>query len=272
VSRLAFWPVAWAAGWVVAGILLAGECAAQNFVAIPTGSPASGPVPDSSPLRVALTTRDPQGLAELLGVSAPVADSSIVEYVMGVYAPLKGARPDGWVKPTFVIDFTEPSVAALSNEFRKTLGSTPRADTVTAEALVNFVSATVKPSYERDFAIASEIAARPVGDCKAYAVLLVALARAAGIPARVALGVAIVRTGPAYQAFGHAWAELQIDGGWIVADATLANIKEPVRHLPLAILQGEGMGYMRDVIGVSRIWVQRVDVLGPGAYSSSKTG
>ena len=171
-----------AAGWIAAALLLAGECAAQDLTAIPTGSPASGPVPDSAPMRVGLTTREPQKLAELLGTAAPTADSNVVEYVIGAYAPPRNARPDGWTSQTFVIDFKEPSVVAIAGKFREGLSEAPRADTATADALVRFVHATVKPSYERDFAIASEVAARPVGDCKAFAVLLVALARAAGIP------------------------------------------------------------------------------------------
>ena len=73
--------------------------------------------------------------------------------------------------------------------------------------------------------------------------LTVALARAAGIPARVVLGLVLVRSGTAYGGFGHAWAELEIEGRWTVADAALAKRDNPVRYLPFGVLENESMGY-----------------------------
>jgi transglutaminase-like putative cysteine protease len=83
------------------------------------------------------------------------------------------------------------------------------------------------------------------GDCNEHAVLLAALARAAGIPARVAAGAVYLDDGFYY----HAWTELWLDGRWISADpvfdqmpadATHVKLLEggPERHLELAQVVG----------------------------------
>ena len=117
-------------------------------------------------------------------------------------------------------------------------------------------------SHDRGFDVASEVAVHRDGDCKAYAVLTVALARSVGIPARLVLGLALIHVGTQYGAFGHAWAELQVDGSWVAADAALLDAPNPVRYLPFGVLADEGMGYALDAVRLTPVWVQRVDVLG----------
>jgi hypothetical protein len=251
-----------AAAWLATCLIGAGDCRAQSLFIIPTNSPPSAAVADDEPLRIGLTVREPERLARVLGVKSPAAGTNTLVYVMNGYRPLEEAKTDRWTSPTFVIDYGEPSVVEAGAEFRKTLpgGATLQAET--ASSLVTFVNGFVRASYARDFGVASEVAVRREGDCKAYAVLTVALARAAGIPARVIIGMALLRKGSEYRAFGHAWAELQIAGRWIVADAALANSHEPVRYLPFGILQNEGMGYTLDLARLTTVWAQRVEVLG----------
>jgi len=72
--------------------------------------------------------------------------------------------------------------------------------------------------YSQAFASAVEVAKTRRGDCTEHAVLLAALCRARGIPARVALGLVYVEGA---QAFGyHAWTEAYVDGRWLGLDAT----------------------------------------------------
>lgn len=68
------------------------------------------------------------------------------------------------------------------------------------------------------------------GDCTEHAVLLAALCRAAGIPARVVMGVEYV-----YGIWGgHAWNDVWIDGAWYQLDATNGfGFVDPL-HLPMA--------------------------------------
>jgi transglutaminase-like putative cysteine protease len=55
------------------------------------------------------------------------------------------------------------------------------------------------------------------GNCVDTAHLLIALERAAGIPARYVHGYAQFSSGSWY---GHVWSEIFVDGRWIVADAS----------------------------------------------------
>jgi hypothetical protein len=169
-----------------------------------------------------------------------------------------------WLDATFVIDYLEPSVRQLSAEYAKTLnGSPPVAPS--RESIVAFVHGMMTPTYARGFDIASEVATRREGDCTEYAVITAALARAAGVPARVVMGLALLHGESQYLAYGHAWAELRVDGRWIVADAALAGLPTPVRYVPFGLLENEGMGFRMEMARLTPLWAQQVDVLGPGA-------
>jgi transglutaminase-like putative cysteine protease len=184
---------------------------------------------------------------------------------MSSYPAIQVTMAHDWSEPTFVIDYREPSVARLGAEFAKSVPKPSAPDRAYLEALRTFVAGKVHETYDRGFDIASEVAVRREGNCKQFAVLMVALARSAGIPARMVFGLALIRNGAKYGAFGHAWAELQIEGHWMVADAALVGMDKPVRYLPCGVLENEGMGYTVDIARLTSVWVQRVEVLGEGA-------
>jgi transglutaminase-like putative cysteine protease len=105
----------------------------------------------------------------------------------------------------------------------------------TAVALEGYVRRTVATTTKDSsgaFSTAADVARTREGDCKAHAVLLAALARARGIPARVAIGlVYVARTG----VFGyHMWNEVYIDTRWFPLDATLGRGGIGGGHLKLA--------------------------------------
>ena len=64
---------------------------------------------------------------------------------------------------------------------------------------------------------ASEVVRNRRGTCVAYAVLLAALERAAGLPSRVVMGFAYANGIWG----GHAWTEAYLDGRWVALDAAL---------------------------------------------------
>src|SRR6185436_11363532 len=118
------------------------------------------------------------------------------------------------------------------------LGAAP-----TVDALVQFVDKfIVKKSVARSFDVASVVARRREGDCTEHAVFLAALARAFGIPSRVAEGIVLVEVERRVYAFGHAWAEVYRDGAWQPADAALAGAGPRV-YLPLELLADETPSY-----------------------------
>jgi transglutaminase-like putative cysteine protease len=78
------------------------------------------------------------------------------------------------------------------------------------------------PIEEPDFKTVDEVLERRSGECRGYALLFVALCRAAGVPARPVWGLARVQPGQD-QRFGgiasHNWAEVYVPGaGWVPVD------------------------------------------------------
>jgi transglutaminase-like putative cysteine protease len=66
------------------------------------------------------------------------------------------------------------------------------------------------------------------GDCNEHAVLLTALARAAGVPARVVAGAVYLDDGFYY----HAWTEMWL-GTWVSADAVFDQLPADATHVKL---------------------------------------
>lgn len=99
-----------------------------------------------------------------------------------------------------------------------------------AVALEKTVRLTItQSSFSVAFASSHEILRSGAGDCTEYAVLLTALCRKKGIPARVALGLLYTPFRPetaqsaeAGMVF-HLWNEVLIDGVWYPLDSTLAQ-------------------------------------------------
>lgn len=89
------------------------------------------------------------------------------------------------------------------------------------------------------YASALEVLASRQGDCTEYAVLLAALARAEGIPARVVSGMVYAdRFGGASRQFiPHAWVQAWVDGRWQSFDAALKQFDST--HLALASGDGD---------------------------------
>ncbi|MDP1825655.1 MAG: transglutaminase-like domain-containing protein [Archangium sp.] len=148
-------------------------------------------------------------------------------------AVLPRHRADSWV-----MDFKEPIFTALWAEVQKQAGNKP-----SVADLVAFTGLHVsKKSLGRGFDLASKVAATREGDCSEHAVLLAALLRHYGFPARVMLGTVLVNFNGAPAAFGHAWVETFAKGAWKTADAILPSDLD-VHYLPSAELTDEGPGF-----------------------------
>jgi transglutaminase-like putative cysteine protease len=75
---------------------------------------------------------------------------------------------------------------------------------------------------------ALEVLNKRIGDCNEHSVLLTALLRASGIPARVCVGLVYTRGGFYY----HAWTEGYL-GEWVSMDATLNQMPVDATHIKL---------------------------------------
>lgn len=117
-------------------------------------------------------------------------------------------KPDDFLHPTFVVDYDEEPLVALTQTMKR--------EEQSPKHLERFVHQYIKTkTYSRSFDIASRVAVEQKGDCTEHAVLLAALLRATGTPAVIVFGVLIV-VSPDGNAFagGHAWVEAWSDSHW----------------------------------------------------------
>lgn len=102
-----------------------------------------------------------------------------------------------------------------------------------AVALESFVRGTIKTkNFSQAFASAAEVAQSKEGDCTEHAVLLAALCRARGIPARGAMGLVYYPEGGGFAY--HMWTEVWIAERWVPLDATLGKGGIGAAHLKIA--------------------------------------
>jgi len=247
----------------LAGLLAFGlhtNCLAQAgaLFAIPTELQSTQALPPGSPWHIALQASDTSALARALNVAAPPDGANVLDYTLGAYPEISGNPGRTWLEETFVIDYRDREVAELYAAFAKAGAGKPW----TRQALVDFVATSMSASPAQPFEIASQVAHGRSGDCKAYAVITAALARSAGVPARVAIGLVILEHDGRYAAFGHAWAETREAGHWVVADAALRDYPWVARYLPVGVLNDEGPGFQMAVMRLTPAWVQRVTILG----------
>ncbi len=96
--------------------------------------------------------------------------------------------------------------------------------------ILDFVNNFVKPSLRASMPTIHDLMDKKQGDCKSYALLVVNLARANGIPAREVSGLLYV--GDDQKAFGgHAWNEVVLGGVWVPVDATLRETEVDATHI-----------------------------------------
>jgi hypothetical protein len=207
-------------------------------------------------LHVRLHVRHPERLGALVGASTQV-DGDVVDVALSESATLPGVVEERHRRPSFVLDFDEPALAPLRDALAREHGAQP-----SLEALRDFTGrAIARKTMERGWDLASVVAQNGVGDCTEHAVLLAALARAAGRPARVVVGVLFAETEAGVLAFGHAWAEIHVDGAWRRVDATPVAAWGRVRYLPLFALEDESPGCgMALAAATQALWVREIEL------------
>jgi hypothetical protein len=134
------------------------------------------------------------------------------------------ASLDAYTAAAPLIESDDPTVVA---EARAIVGAAADA-TSAAQRLVAWVAAHVDKTPSVTVPSARAVLAARRGDCNEHAVLLTALARAAGIPARVVAGAVYAQDGFYY----HAWTELWL-GRWVSADSVFDQMPADATHVKL---------------------------------------
>lgn len=170
--------------------------------------------------------------AELQGAGQSVAGQNVTLVRADTLAPTAtGEALQRYLQPEALIESDAPEIVAEAQRVLAKL-STPRER---AERLVRHVNLLIEKKPTVSLPSAREVLRTRVGDCNEHTALLVALARAAGLPARVAVGLVYLHGAFYY----HAWAEIYLAqsggrGQWLPVDPTLNQFPADVTHLRLA--------------------------------------
>jgi transglutaminase-like putative cysteine protease len=170
--------------------------------------------------------------ADLEGAGQHV-DGDIVEIIDAERLEAGPGDPDlaRYSAPEPFIESDDPDIrAAAEDAVQGASGTRAR-----AEALTRFVNATLQKKPTVSLPSAREVLRTRIGDCNEHTALFVAMSRAIGIPARIAVGVALVRGAFYY----HAWPEVYIDEGrtrgfWLPVDPTFNQFPADATHFRLA--------------------------------------
>jgi hypothetical protein len=133
-----------------------------------------------------------------------------------------------------------------------------------AERLTRYVNALLDKKPTVSLPSAREVLRTKVGDCNEHTALYVAMARAAGIPARINVGLVFVR-GVQGAFYYHAWPEVYLDEGngrgmWLPVDPTLNQFPADGTHLRLVRGGLDKQAAILPLMGSLRITVVDLDL------------
>jgi transglutaminase-like putative cysteine protease len=148
-----------------------------------------------------------------------------------------------------IVELARQAVGRQQDSWRKAL------------LIERFVKNRLRNDNQIDLMPASQIARELRGDCRHHALLVTALCRAAGIPARTALGLLYVQRGGPHLGF-HLWAEVFVDGTWVGLDSTLGLGGVSATHLKINDSSWQGVTSLLPLHAATRILRQlHVEVL-----------
>ena len=155
-------------------------------------------------------------------------DPELPKHPWPLDAKLIAGAPEETLKPTPYLQSDAPELVEMA---RRVVA--PAKDVAGAVQRLNeFVYRHVRDAYVPAFSNALEALKTGRGDCTEHSALFVAMARAVGIPASVAVGVGYWRPGDGLG--WHAWAEVFVDGRWYATDPTWGQTIADATHLQLA--------------------------------------
>ncbi len=153
-----------------------------------------------------------------------------------------------YLRPNAMIDSADARVVELT---RTAVGdaTAPWEKVVRIEA---WVARNLKDkNFKVAFAPASEVARNLAGDCTEHGVLTAAMCRAAGVPARVVVGLVYAES---LGGFGfHLWNEVHVNRRWVAIDATYHQTEVDAVHIKLAESSLDGVAPFEALLPVARV-------------------
>jgi transglutaminase-like putative cysteine protease len=181
-------------------------------------------------------------VGDTLIVVRETAQALSPRYIAGDESTKRDTRPEPF------LEVAHPEIVALAQQIAAGT-SDPR---VIAQRINTWVHDSLEKTITIGIPSALHVLHMRRGDCNEHAQLYVALARAAGVPARVASGLAYV-DGKFYY---HAWPEVRLRS-WVAVDPTFGQFPADAAHL--RFVTG---GFGRQVELLRLIGNLRIDVIG----------
>jgi hypothetical protein len=155
-----------------------------------------------------------------------VVREGAAELTSGYRPPIGRREMAEWVRATPLIQSDDPRIQAQA---RQIVGRARRAEDA-AERLVQWVHQNVTKQATPGGAGALDVLLTARGDCGEHTILLVALARAVGLPARSVTGL-VYLDGAFYY---HAWPEVYLNG-WVAVDPTFGQFPADAARIRLDV-------------------------------------
>jgi hypothetical protein len=174
-----------------------------------------------------------------------------------VGSPRVGTEQPPQADDTAANDWLQSDAPAIRDTAARAVGDAS-SDLQRMRRLRLFVSGYIeKKGMDVGYASALETLGTRHGDCTEHAVLLAALARALGIPARVVTGMVYAeRFGGSSRVFvPHAWMQAWIDGRWTSYDAALGRFDST--HIALAVGNGDPWKFFAGLNVFGNIVIER---------------
>jgi hypothetical protein len=226
-------------------------------------------LPRGVPMEIAYTLKGlPAGfdVADARQSTAPAGDGATVLTVRARRpaaddpardVPRRAPDPRGGedLEATPEVDWDHPDLRRLSERTAGKATGTWAASRKIAREVHGRLERVYGESRDR----ASEVLRAGKGDCTEHALLFVALARAAGIPARGVHGLVYANYGEGGPGlYWHAWAEVKVGDEWIQVDPTFDQDVADATHITL------GRGTRVDAVGLlGSLSVARVEARKP---------
>jgi transglutaminase-like putative cysteine protease len=164
------------------------------------------------------------------------------------------------LRPETLIESDAPEIVAEAKAALQGIDGTR----ARAERLVRHVSALLEKRPTLSLPSALEVLRTRVGDCNEHTALYVALARAAGLPARIAVGLVYLRGAFYYHAWPEVWVETARGRGrFLPVDPTLNQFPADLTHLRLVRGGLDKQAVILGLIGRAQIGILDMKML-PG--------
>lgn len=166
------------------------------------------------------------GRQQLAGDTLIVRRESAAALTAAYRLPAQDPGLAEWLAPQPLIQSADPRIRSVAHDIVGDEADPARA----AERIARWVTAHVRRAPVATMPSAVHVLTQGAGDCNQFTVLYVALARAAGLPARPTAG--LVNLGGRF--YYHAWPEVYL-GSWVAVDPMLGQFPADAGHLRFVV-------------------------------------